>query len=738
MISAQNLMPVIPQPPHDPTWLLLNARVGWSESKLTGLDRTPPCGALALAPEPGSLPSLTEQSGSFGGLKLPTNVAQTPDGGLYLLDAASLRLKRFDPCECVWKIMPRFGGAGSGPRQLNDPHGVGICGGNLFVCDTGNRRLSIFSLRGYVLRGTWSPPASAKLKNTWEPYAVTFDGAGRAYVSDGANGCVHQFTPYGQWERCFAGFGKVTHVAIDCQDRLYAVSEGVDNEVRVVDASGQELEHATRVDALAARFPRLPFRVDAEGNLHLSELCSGSQNGERLSAVESIFDTHGKPTEGTILGSSPRYVKKGAYLSAALDSELYRCQWHRIVLRGCLPPGTRLRVRTYTAEALLTEEQLDSLLAVDDAWETKQTAQQFKDCEWDCLVASGEGRYLWLRLEFEGGGAATPEIESIRIEFPRISLRRYLPGVFGEDPSGASFTDRFLSIFDTTFRNLEHVVDEQACFFDPLSTPSRPDARTGVDFLSWLGTWIGLTLDRQWPERKRRALLKRAAQLFHIRGTREGLRRLLLFNLDMTAEARCCADSQSQATCTPQPANCAPEKEQPCAWQPPPLILEHYQLRRWLFVGAGRLGDQAVLWGKRIANRSQLDQNAEVAVTLLKTTPDPFHDPFGVYAHKFSVFVPAAYGQDERRRKSLENILNAEKPAHTEYQLVYVEPRFRVGVQAMIGFDSVVGRYPTDGVRLGAAPLGRASVLTGPKEGRGGASLTVGSWARVGTTTKLD
>ena len=86
----------------------------------------------------------------------------------------------------------------------------------------------------------------------------------------------------------------------------------------------------------------------------------------------------------------------------------------------------------------------------------------------------------------------------------------------------------------------------------------------------------------------------------------------------------------------------------PCAWQPPPLILEHYQLRRWLFLGAGRLGDQAVLWGKRIVNRSQLNEGAQVGQTQLKTTQDPYRDPFHVYAHKFTVFVPARFRRTEQ------------------------------------------------------------------------------------------
>ena len=48
-----------------------------------------------------------------------------------------------------------------------------------------------------------------------------------------------------------------------------------------------------------------------------------------------------------------------------------------------------------------------------------------------------------------------------------------------------------------------------------------------------------------------------------------------------------------------------------------PYILEHFKLRRWLFVGEARLGDQSVLWGKRIVNRTQLNETARVGGTQL-------------------------------------------------------------------------------------------------------------------------
>jgi hypothetical protein len=166
------------------------------------------------------------------------------------------------------------------------------------------------------------------------------------------------------------------------------------------------------------------------------------------------------------------------------------------------------------------------------------------------------------------------------------------------------------------------------------------------------------------------------------------------------------------------------------------LILEHYQLRRWLFVGAGRLGDESVLWSERITSRPRLDHSARVGTSRFLNTPNPHLDPFHIYAHKFTVFVPSRFGENPGLKRALLNLLDAESPAHTEHFLQFVGPRFRIGFQSTIGLDSAVGRYPR-GVQLGASVLGPASVLDSPPNQRGGPTLEIGVEARIGIATEL-
>ncbi|MDB5812212.1 MAG: hypothetical protein JWN94_4334 [Betaproteobacteria bacterium] len=754
-------LPFLPAfaPPHDPTSLLLNGHVGWRAAgpgPLANVQIDPCHGGLELAYLPATARKLAEASGSLGGLRLPGNVAFGPDDSLYLLDRKRLHLRRFDPCTCTFEIVPCIGGEGGGARELRNPGDIAICGGNLFVVDTGiekapepdacddvgalnkaiqreNHRISVFSLKGFALRGHLRPPTK---ELPWRPVSIAFDSLSRAWIAD-ALGRLHRFAPSGQWEVAFPCASNAAHIAIDRRDRVYVVTADVPSELLAFDQQGRS--------AIAPKLPAdaiqgfTPAKVgsDAKGNLDLQNWCSKPAKPPDPCACPASeprsgwFDLNGDPLAKAPVGPTKIYVAAGTYRSEALDSRIAQCQWHRVILKGDLPQGTRIGVRTFTSEVVYSKDELDQF----GAWQSAAAAQSLDgDAQWDCLVRSVPGRYLWLELELSGNSAATPMIESIVIEFPRISLRRLLPAVFGTEPVSADFTDRFLALYDTTFRSLEHEVDAGARLYDAGSAPATPLTPRGLDFLSWLASWVGLTFDRNWDVATRRRLLKSAGTLFDKRGTRAGLREQLLLLLGWTHRRGCAPLSHPSRKCSPEPANCAPVE---CpSWKAPALLLEHFCLRRWLRLGAGRLGEQAVLWGNRIVNRAQLNANAQAGVSRLVMTPDPDRDPFLVHAHQFSVFLPARCRDSEQMRRSFDILLRNEAPAHTQFSLQFVEPRFRIGVQSMLGFDSVIAALP-QGFALGVTPLGPASVLTSPPHLAGGPGIAVGKEGRMGTTAVL-
>lgn len=780
MIPAA-LLPPIQKPPHDPSALILTLSSLWPGALSDNLRLDRRSRRLRLDYASGFRHTAADPNGTFGGLVLPSNVAVAPDGGIYLLDRGTATLKRFDPCECRFETVPCFGGIGGKARELRNPEGLGICDGNLFVCDTGaaptvttsldcnsaaakrqgeeNHRLTVMSLRSFTLRGHWSPPRSAyeglnpRLAQTWEPFDVAFDGQGGVYVSDPANGCIHRFSPRGVWLAPLRGLGRVSHLAIDCRDRIYAVVEDAQT-VKVLDSAGAVIDEIRAATAWAKKetyvrgpeefstnFPCLAFPVDHKGQLHLGDRCEPSCCLDRRRAAKEqglefgVFDLSGHPVDFKLEEATPKFEEKGWWISRALNSELYRCVWHRAVLRAQVPAGTSIEVATVTSEIEHSPADIKAMFE-QQAFSARLTPNASDNNDWDALVRSPAGRYLWIKLTFRGNGSASPALEEVQVEFPRVSLRRYLPAVFGEEPTSADFTDRFLSIFDTTFRSIESTLDNLACYFDPNATPA---VRRGgkIDFLSWLASWIGVTFDRNWPEQKRRRFLKQAGKLFPLRGTPKGLWRELLLYLGIEPERICCANDQPQDRCSPAPRNCAPIVKQCCHWQPPALILEHFRLRRWLFLGQGRLHDRAVLWGKSIVNRTQLDNGqTRLGKTQLIMRPDPVTDPFHVNAHQFTVFVPAKWKRSDAARKGLENLLKAESPAHTRYNIEYVEPHFRIGFQSTLGFNTAIGRWP-QGVTLDRTRLRHGSVLSASAQRRGNAGIILGKQSRIGTTTEL-
>jgi phage tail-like protein len=92
---------------------------------------------------------------------------------------------------------------------------------------------------------------------------------------------------------------------------------------------------------------------------------------------------------------------------------------------------------------------------------------------------------------------------------------RHLPLVYQD----AEFLGRFLLIFETLWEPMEWRQNHLPMYFTARTAPS--------EFLPWLAGWLGLVLDKHWPEERRRRLLAEAMELYRWRGTAYGLSRML-------------------------------------------------------------------------------------------------------------------------------------------------------------------------------------------------------------------
>jgi phage tail-like protein len=184
---------------------------------------------------------------------------------------------------------------------------------------------------------------------------------------------------------------------------------------------------------------------------------------------------------------------------------------------------------------------------------------------------------------------------------------KYLPAIYQQD----DLMGRFLMLFDSFWTPLERQIDHLSLYFDPWMTPP--------DLLPWLASWLSLVLDESWPEEKRRQLLRSTASLYRKRGTRQGLEEYLIIYTGRK-----------------------------------PTIVEH---RAHNF----RLGPEARL-GPGVALGTG---NVPHAFTVsLRLPPVDLPDegdasPSGDRLKELK----------RRRRRKIEAIIDAEKPAHTSYTL---------------------------------------------------------------------
>jgi phage tail-like protein len=127
---------------------------------------------------------------------------------------------------------------------------------------------------------------------------------------------------------------------------------------------------------------------------------------------------------------------------------------------------------------------------------------------------------------------------------------------------------------------------------------------------------------------------------------------------------------------------------------------------------------ETLLVGRTVVGESGLLAASDFGMPLFSET-----------AHLFTVAVAAAQVPEASRRSALREVVDAEKPAHTDFHLCFIDARMRVGFQSRIGIDSIVAGPPTP-MELDGATLGFDSYLAA-KEDEGHAAR-VGKHARIG------
>jgi phage tail-like protein len=334
------------------------------------------------------------------------------------------------------------------------------------------------------------------------------------------------------------------------------------------------------------------------------------------------------------------------------DSNIPGCVWHRVFLDAHIPAETAIQVRARAAD--------DPDLLTQTGW-TEQPApylrpggselpyhQPFEDPSarrgtWELLLQHIQGRYVQLEIKLLGNGQATPQLQSLRVWYPRFSyLDAYLPAIYRDDADSADFLERWLGNIEGFYTYIEENIEHADSLFDPRITPK--------DMLDWLAGWLGLVLDPAWSERRRRFFIRYAHEFFRYRGTLPGIEIAVRLYTD---------------------ENPTPDLFNPDCW--------------------GR-SDVRVI--ERFLTR-------EVSNYIYGDPTD--NDNSNGTAHRFTVLAP--HRLDDEQAAMVERIIELERPAHTAFELKRYWDVFRVGT-ARVGRDTQIG-CSRDFVPLllGEAPL---------------------------------
>ncbi len=230
----------------------------------------------------------------------------------------------------------------------------------------------------------------------------------------------------------------------------------------------------------------------------------------------------------------PRFDLEGTIVTQEMDSEITGCVWHRMLIDAIIPPDNSLIIEARSHE---NDEELENVPWREQPQPYRRSRAEIpffdpfanSDCSdgatWETYLQNVEGRYLQLRFTLKGNGRSTLRVLGARIYYPRFSyLDNYLPALFRDEPLSANFLDRYLGNVEGILSAWENRIADAQQLIDVDATP--------VEFLPWLADWLGLVLESDWEEWRRRHFLKHAITLFQQRGTMPGILRAIRLATD--------------------------------------------------------------------------------------------------------------------------------------------------------------------------------------------------------------
>ena len=586
---------------------------------------------------------------------------EAPDGTVYLADPAHGRVWVRGLCDEALAPL-RVGCALRAPWGLA---WVGACagsrGGRLLVADAGAHCVHVIDPASGALlhvlgaRDAWGDPASGIEGGAMtEPVDVAVAPSGAIAVADRQGARVHVFRASMTYVVSFEprpDDAPGTFVAAPL-----AIAWDGDGTLLVLDARWPRVMRFVIDDGVTGRVARA-------GELDLRAVDHPRFRGLRAALS---------------------FEPEGSVVLGPLDSREAQTAWHALELWADVPLGTSIVVQSWASDdaagassamwapedGLAVPIEADGVVdRIDGRGRTRAErlvrAHPLATDPLGLPVHSDRGRFLFVKISLRGpadgpGGAATdtPRVHALRATFPRRSHVELLPAVLRrrehDDLPGATFLERYMSLFASVLRRVEQRYEELPALINPRVASG--------EWLSWLASLVALSFDPSWSEAKRRALLAEAIELYRRRGTPWAIARYVEI---YTGRA--------------------------------PILMEDFRAPRPRVgvLGDARLGSMMLGSWSSGSPSSIAESGAAFNVMIddAGLAPGP---------HRFTVFVHADdVGDRELREPVVHRILARERPLHTDYRLVWVLPLASVGERAIVGIDLVLGEGD-DHVALGA------------------------------------
>jgi hypothetical protein len=220
---------------------------------------------------------------------------------------------------------------------------------------------------------------------------------------------------------------------------------------------------------------------------------------------------------------------------------------------------------------------------------------------------------------------------------------------------------------------------------DPAATPD--------ELLPWLASFMGLVLDERWSAAQQRTLIAELANLWRAKGTVCGLSRFI----EICVGVR-------------------------------PIIIEKFRLRGG---GGTVLGSDCEPFTSSVLGAGFRIGGSVSDAAKGPLAPSEIQDAFATHAHRFTVMIPAALGGEQL--ETVRSILEAQRPAHTLYDVCGIGAGMRVGTALHVGWSSIIGRgagfrllHLGDSTLGTNAVLGRATAGSRPGADRLGVNMRIG------------